>query len=168
MTYRCVRASISQMEEKWNTEIADHQNDPIWINWKAEFIEAQVNGERCSYYGILNGKIITEATAAFSPKGIQNADGLISNQRAYVMAFRTVAEEEGKGYFSQLFQFMLSDLKKRGYQEVTLGVEPTEKRNNAIYKKWGFNKHFKTAIEYYGNDLKNGVEVNYYLKEIES
>ncbi|MEW6857271.1 hypothetical protein ABG751_06385 [Streptococcus iniae] len=79
-----------------------------------------------------------------------------------------MAEEEGKGYFSQLFQFILSDLKKRGYQEVTLGVEPREKRNNAIYKKWGFNKHIKTAIEYYGNDLKNGVEVNYYLKGIES
>lgn len=45
MTDRCVRASISQMEEKWNTEIANHPNNPNWINWKAEFIEAQVNGE---------------------------------------------------------------------------------------------------------------------------
>ncbi|MGL6299573.1 GNAT family N-acetyltransferase [Streptococcus iniae] len=106
------------------------------MNWKAEFIEAQVNGEPCYYYGILNGKIITEATAAFSPKGIQNADGLISNHRAYVMAFRTVAEEEGKGYFSQLFQFILSDLKKRGYQEVTLGVEP-EKNETMPYIKNG-------------------------------
>ncbi|MEW6857272.1 hypothetical protein ABG751_06390 [Streptococcus iniae] len=107
MTDRCVRASISQMEEKWNTEIANHPNNPNWINWKAEFIEAQVNGEPCYYYGILNGKIITEATAAFSPKGIQNADGLISNHRAYVMALSNSGRRRRQGLFFTTFSIYL-------------------------------------------------------------
>ncbi|EHI68568.1 hypothetical protein STRIC_0542 [Streptococcus ictaluri 707-05] len=87
---------------KWQEEISTHPHDPNWVRWKEEFIDAVEKEQRQYYYGILNGKIITEATAVFSPKGIKNAQGLIDQKKAYLMAFRTTPDEEGKGYFSTL------------------------------------------------------------------
>ena len=51
------------------------------------------NGSILSYYGILDGRIICEATAAISPEIVQNAEGLVGDGIAYLSAFRT------KGYF---------------------------------------------------------------------
>ena len=41
---------------------------------------------------------------------------------AYLAAFRTNKEFQGKGYFSKLYNFVENDLKKKGYTELSLGV----------------------------------------------
>ncbi len=44
---------------------------------------------------------------------------------------------------------MINDLKSKGYEKVTLGVEPTETKNLKIYKHLGFNEYIKFAQEAY-------------------
>ena len=67
---------------------------------------------------------------------------------AYLAAFRTNKEYEGKGYFSKLYKFMENDLKNRGYSELSLGVGPEDDRNIEIYFHLGFRNYIKTVIEY--------------------
>ena len=129
MNYECVIASKEQIIKKWDYEIKRHRNSPEWIYFKNNSL-ANLD-TRIVYMGILDGKIITEATAIVSlnDKGIQNKDGLIGEDMAYLSAFRTNKEYEGLGYFSKLYKFMENDLKKRGFKTLTLGVEPCEVRN---------------------------------------
>ena len=78
------------------------------------------------------------------------------------MAFRTIEEYQGQGYFSKLFNYMIEDLKSKGYESVTLGVEPDEKKNKEIYSKYGFTEHIKDATEFYPDG--SAIEVEYYRK----
>lgn len=146
--YICKIASVDEMKIKWNYEIKKHKS-PNWKIWKVESIERVKNGQCIVYYGILNGKIICETTAMLDKSIIQNSDGLVDDKTAYLCAFRTVDKYQGKGYFSKLFNFMINDLKSKGYEKVTLGVEPTETKNLKIYKHLGFNEYIKFAQEAY-------------------
>lgn len=59
------------------------------------------DGRCISYYGMLNGKIICQATAILDKSVIQNCDGLVDEKTVYLCAFRTVEKYQGKGYFSK-------------------------------------------------------------------
>lgn len=157
--YSCKIASIDEMEIKWNYEIGKHKNSN-WIIWKAEAIARVKNGQSIVYYGILNGKIICEATAMLDKTAVQNSDGLVDDKTAYLCAFRTIEKYQGKGYFSKLFRFMIDDLKSKGYKKVTLGVEPNETENLKIYKHLGFKEFLKSARETYPDGTV--VDVDYY------
>lgn len=163
--YICKIASINEMNTKWDYEI-DHATDDKenWIVWKKENIDRFRNGLIIPYYGLLDGKIICECTAAINPSVVQNSEGLVSERVAYLTAFRTITEYQGKGYFSKLFKFMIQDLKKRGYEKVTLGVEPEETKNKEIYFKYGFNEHIKDSKEVYPDGTE--IEVEYYGKKL--
>ena len=163
--YICKIASLAEMEEKWNYEIEKAIDDKSnWIIWKEKNINNFMNGYTIPYYGILDGKIICEATAHLNPDTVKNSEGLVSNDCVYLSAFRTNLEYRGKGYFSKLFKFMLNDLKNKGYEYVTLGVEPTEENNKQIYKHYGFSNHIKNGNESYPDGTI--IEVVYYKKKL--
>lgn len=165
-SYVCKIASLREMDMKWNYEINNATYDKSnWIIWKKENIERYKKGLIIPYYGILDGKIICECTAALSPSVVETPDGLVDDTTAYLTAFRTIPSYQGQGYFSKLFKYMLEDLKNRGYERVTLGVEPEEEKNKSIYFKYGFTDHIKDSkatypdgtvidVEYYGKVLK--------------
>lgn len=159
----CKIASIEEMEEKWNYEIDkaidDKQN---WIIWKEKNIKNFIDGYIIPYYGILNGKIICEATVHLTANTVQNSKGLVDNNRVYLSAFRTNKEYQGKGYFSKLFKYMINDLKNKGYEYATLGIEPTEEKNKLIYSHYGFTKCIKNSNETYPDGTI--IEVEYYEK----
>jgi len=157
--YICKIASIEEMERKWNYEIKKHKN-PNWKLWKTEAIERVKGGQSIAYYGILNGKIICEATAILDKDIVQNSENLVNDKTAYLCAFRTIEKYQGKGYFSKLFTFMIDDLKSKGYERVTLGVEPNETEILNIYKHLGFNEYIKSAQETYPDGTV--IDVNYY------
>lgn len=161
--YICKIASVDEMEIKWNYEIKKHKS-PNWKIWKVESIERVKNGQCIVYYGILNGKIICETTAMIDKNIVQNSDGLVDDKTVYLCAFRTVDKYQGKGYFSKLFNFMINDLKSKGYEKVTLGVEPTETKNLKIYKHLGFNEYIKFAQETYPDGTV--IDVDYYGMEL--
>lgn len=155
----CKIASVDEMEAKWNDEIKKHKSSN-WKIWKAEAIERTKQGQSIVYYGILNGKIICEATAMLDKNTVQNYDGLVDDKTVYLCAFRTIEKYQNRGYFSKLFDFMICDLKGRGYEKVTLGVEPTEAENLKIYQHLGFNEFIKSAKEMYPDGTV--INVDYY------
>lgn len=157
--YICKIASAPEMETKWNYEIAKHKS-PNWIMWKNDAINNVLSGKSIAYYGLLNGRIICEATAMLDKGTVQNNDGLVDKNVAYLCAFRTVEECQGKGYFGRLFRFMVDDLKNRSFEKVTLGVEPDESENLKIYKHLGFNEYIKSAKEAYPDGTV--IDVDYY------
>ena len=103
-------------------------------------------------------------TKICSNKNPINSDKLVDDTTAYLTAFRTNKEYEGKGYFSKLYKFMEEDLKNKGYTLLTLGVEPEEIRNKEIYKHYGFVEHIKNAKEVYPDGTK--IDVEYYGKKL--
>lgn len=157
--YICKIASIDEMDKKWNYEIKKHKN-PNWKIWKSEYIEHVKKGQSIAYYGNINSKTICEATAMLDKRIVQNSDNLVDDKTAYLCAFRTIEKYQGKGYFSKLFLFMIDDLKNRGYEKITLGVEPNEIKNLKIYKHLGFNEFIKSAQETYPDGTV--IDVNYY------
>lgn len=161
--YICKIASIDEMEEKWNYEIKKHKS-PNWKIWKHEAIGRAKSGQSIAYYGILNGKIICEATAMLDSSVVQNSDGLVNGKTAYLCAFRTNDNYQGKGFFSKLFNFMINDLKSKGYKKVTLGVEPSETENLIIYQHLGFKEFIKSAQETYPDGTV--IDVDYYRMNI--
>jgi GNAT superfamily N-acetyltransferase len=162
--YICKPASENEMHEKWNYEIAMHPGESNWNIWKDSAIRRVKNGQSITYYGILDGKIISEATALLDPKEVQNSEGLVDEKTVYLSAFRTNKEYRGKGYFSKLFRFLLSDLASRGYKRVTLGVEPHETENMQIYFHYGFTDFIKLARETYPDG--ETIDVIYYGKDL--
>lgn len=72
--YKCVIASKSQIIEKWDEEIKKHNYSEEWKIYKEQSLSNM--DTRTVYMGLLDGKIITEATAIISSK-----DKCIENKR---------------------------------------------------------------------------------------
>lgn len=163
--YICKIATLDEMNTKWDYEIAHADEDrDNWILWKKSNTRHMLEGKSLPYYGILDGQIISEATAILDGSIAQNSEGLVDEKTAYLSAFRTIPEYQGKGYFSKLFLFMLADLKSRGYEKVTLGVEPEELENKQIYTHYGFTEHIKNGVEIYPDGTQ--IDVEYYGKRL--
>ena len=155
--YICKIPTIEEIEQKWDYEIALHSEKDNWIIWKAEAIAHYKEGSSIPYYGILDGKIICEATAI--------VDQSTENEKTVELnAFRTIKEFRGQGYFSRLKDFMLEDLKQKGYTRAIVGVEPCEEINKQIYHHWGFIEYITTGTETYPDGTV--IDVEYYGKDI--
>ena len=148
-TYICRIASPEDMELKWNQEILRHPGEKNWTVWKAEAIANAQKGLSIPYYGFLNGKIICEATASLRPFSPQDGKGPDWEGAVELCAFRTVREYRGMGYFSRLKDFMLEDLRRKGYLKAVVGAEPCEEQNTAIYRHWGFDSPAGSGTETY-------------------
>ncbi len=163
--YICKIASLYEMNAKWDYEINHNSDNQYnWIIWKQKNLTRYQKGDIIPYYGILDGIIICEATAMINSDVVQNSEGLVGHNTAYLSAFRTINEFQNKGYFSKLMKFMLNDLKNRGFTKVTLGVEPNEEQNIKIYKHYGFTEYIKSATETYPDGTV--INVEYYAKNI--
>lgn len=163
--YICKIPTYEEMNIKWNHEIEHHKEDKYnWMIWKTQNIENYKKGYIIPYYGILAGKIICEATAMTHSNIVQNSFLLVDEKTVYLSAFRTIKEYQGKGYFSELIKYMLKDLKEKGFTKATLGIEPHEKRNKAIYQHFGFDEYIKRGTEKYPDGTK--IEVEYYAKKL--
>lgn len=159
--YICKIATIDEVERKWNYEIRrQKQRKTVLEKLKNDAVYQIKNGQSVKYYGKLNNKIICETTAIFDENIIQNSDELVVDKIVYLCNFSTDKRYRGKGYFSKLFRFMIDDLKNRGYEKFTLGVEPTETKNLQIYQHLGFNNFIKSGRETYPDGTV--IDVDYY------
>ena len=116
--YICKIATIEEMEQNWNYLIDIHPNNNAWKIYKEEAIKNMKEKNTIVYYGILNGTIISEATAFVS--NTDDTNELVNEHTSYLSAFRTRKEYQGKGYFSKLYNFMENDLKNRGYTKLVV------------------------------------------------
>ena len=159
--YVCRIASPDEMERRWDDEISLHTDQENWIAWKGEAIRSARAGRSVPYYGFLGEAIICEATAILNPGPEAGGE---TGGTAELCAFRTLKEYRGKGYFSKLMDFMLKDLKRRGYRRAVVGVEPCEKHNMEIYRHWGFDEYVGSATETYPDGTV--IDVLFYGKAI--
>lgn len=110
------------------------------------------------YQGFLNDEEITQLIA--NTKSESTKLGIDGKYIVYINDFKTKEVYRNKGYFAKLLKFALEDLKSKGYQMATLGVNSERKELIETYKKYGFDM-------YYGNMPwvnENGEEeiINYY------
>lgn len=146
---------------KWNYEIRRQKQRKTGLKkLKNDAVYQIKNGQSVKYYGKLNNKIMCETTAMFDENIIQNSDELVDDKIVYLCNLSTDKRYRGKGYFSKLFRFMIDDLKNRGYEKFTLGVEPTETKNLQIYQHLGFNNFIKSGRETYLDGTV--IDVDYY------
>lgn len=165
--FSCKIATREELLKRWDYLIAIHPNNNEWTRYKAMALRNYDNGSSITYLGFLDGDIICEATAYVNETAFEgdlsDSSNLLSEHMAYLAAFRTNKELEGKGYFSKLYQYMEKDLKNRGYNELSLGVGPEAVRNIEIYFHLGFKEYIKTSIEY-ENDKED--VILFYKKKI--
>lgn len=165
--YICKQASIEEITKKWDYEVKIHPENKLYPFARKEFIEEAIKGTRISYVGILNNEIICDATVIIKQEGIKNeatlTDEIIHNKRVYLCGLRTNKEYENKGYFSKLYHYMEKDLRKKGYEELSLSVDISKTRNLMIYFKWGYTNFISTQVVHgKGKDFY----FNYYYKKI--
>ena len=156
--YICKIPTIEEIHQRLEYENDEQENQKI-----IQDVESQ---KSITYYGILNGTIISEATAAIRNDSyyVKNPKKLINKNTAYLSAFKTQTQYRNSGFFSRLFDYMIDDLRNRGFAKFTVGVEKDNYLNKSIYLKYGFTKFIKSQIIEYPNGQKN--EVEYYLKSI--
>ena len=110
MNYICKIATNDEIAKKFDYEINKATDDKAnWIKWKNDFLDRNTKGYSRTYMGILDGEIICECTAGFNPVVINNESDLVDEKTAYLYAFRTNEEYQGKGYLQGPYQ---------GYQQV--------------------------------------------------
>lgn len=148
----CKVANRNELLKRWDYLIGIHPGNNDWVKYKENAVRNFDNKNTIFYLGFLNEEIICEATAYIKNSAfigdISEPSGLLSDSMAYLAAFRTNKEFEGKGYFSKLYNFVENDLKEKGYTELSLGVGPEAVRNMEIYFHLGFRNYIKTVIEY--------------------
>lgn len=161
MEYRI--ATPDEVAKQFDWLIEQHKHDPLqeadWTRWKKETISDVKSGLTIPYYGFIEDTCICEAYAKISK--LVDYD-LIKKNRPYLFAFRTRKDYQGQHYFTGLFNYMILDLKSRGYLKVSVGVESTETKNKEIYKHYGFNYHLVDIPETYSDGSEHIVE--YYEK----
>ena len=158
----CKIATRDEILKRYDYEISINSGEEKnWMKWKQEYMDMP-EWKRISYFGLLDDIVVCEATAALSSDVCINMEGLVDDKTAYLFAFRTNKEFRWQWYFSQLFRFMIDDLKSRWYNQVILWVEPTEIENKKIYFHYGFNELVKTGVE--PNPDGSLVIVEYYRK----
>ncbi len=163
--YECRIATVDEIEKKFDYAISKATNDKYnWIIWKREAIEEFYKNSTTAYFGFLDDDIVSICFAATGTVNVQNVDGLVDDETAYLFGFKTKDEHQGKGYFSKLFKTMINDLKSRGYKKVTLGVEKDNYKNKAIYSKYGFNTYIKDGKEVYPDGTI--IDVEFYSKNL--
>ncbi len=150
--YICKIANRDELLKRWNYLIEIHPSNKKWVEFKENALKHYDEKSIIPYFGFLDNEIICEITAYIKDSAfigdISEPSGLLSDSMAYLSAFRTNKEFEGKGYFRKLYNFVENDFKERGYTELSLGVEPEAVRNIQIYFHLGFRDYIKTVIEY--------------------
>ena len=129
--YICKKATIEDMEQNWNYLIEIHPDNNAWKIWKEKAIKDMEKGNAIVYYGILNGVIISEATAFLSNLDVQNSDGLVNDTTAYLSAFRTREEYLGKIDLigKRAFELQLNDI-----YEINFLNREDQKNEKIMYK----------------------------------
>ncbi|MBQ3409358.1 MAG: GNAT family N-acetyltransferase [Clostridia bacterium] len=150
--YICKIANRDELLKRWDYLIEIHPGNNKWVEFKENALKHFDEKSTISYLGFLNDKSICEITAYIKDSAfigdISDSSGLLNDSMAYLAAFRTNKEFEGKGYFSKLYNFVENDLKEKGYTELSLGVGPEAVRNMEIYFHLGYRDYIKTLIEY--------------------
>lgn len=156
------RASLEDLERIWDKNIAENPEDFRYIRWKAQFISDNASGAAVTFVILADDEPVGEGTLLLSPdcRAIRGRTALCDGKHtANINALRIQKAYEGQGHISALMQEIEKSAKKYGIQNLTIGVEPSETRNLAIYLHWGYDTFVMSEDE-------DGLLVLYYAKKI--
>lgn len=138
-------ATIKELQDWWNSKIAENPEDNSWVVWKNRFIESNINGQYVTFFAFDNGKYAGQCTLI-----LENEDtDLTGNGKAEINKLELDKEHRGQGNATVIFDVVKQYAKKRNIKTLTIGVEPCEIRNMQIYFHWGFTKYLKCTTETY-------------------
>jgi len=165
----CRPASPADLELIWDNDFAQ---SPEWpLAWKESSVRDNAAG-LCKAFGIFDGEAaIGTGTLLFSSEceaingRPELADGV---NTANINALRINKPYRGQGHISKLVRMMEQYARDAGYGTLTIGVEPKESRNLAIYLHWGYDKFIMPAFEEPLEDDKTEEKdlVLYYAKQL--
>lgn len=155
MEYRV--ATKEEVAKQFDWLIDTHDDKKLWTNFKNKQLIQLDHEEAIPYYGFIDNDCICEAYA-IKTNAYPN--------RVYLKAFRTRPEYRNQHYFTGLFNYMIEDLRKRGYNEFTVGVESEDTINKSRYMYFGFTEYLETHPDIYSDGSIHLVE--YYLKKSEN
>lgn len=158
----CRQATMADLEQLWDENIAQNPGDARWVQWKREYIALNRDGRGATFAVVLDGVPVGEGTLLFSPDCSalagrrQLADG---DTVANVNALRIRPAYEGQGHISALMRCIERHAAAAGCRRLTIGVEAAESRNLAIYLYWGYTRFILSEVE-------DGALVLYYAKDL--
>jgi len=156
------RATLDELEQIWNRNIADNPEDPRYLRWKNQFMEDNASGAAATFVILVDGSPVGEGTLLLSPdcRAIRGRTSLCDGKTvANINALRIQESYEGLGHVSNLMHVIEDYAKVQGLSRLTIGVEATETRNLGIYLHWGYDQFVMSEEEdsvlvlYYGKDL---------------
>lgn len=103
-------------------------------------IEDAKKGNRIIYGTMFNGSIVGTMQLIFKMEKDYYADG---KTRAHLHHARVLEELRRKGIGSQLVKVAEDEIRRRGFQEITLGVEETNTKAIKLYEKLGYKEFMR-------------------------
>lgn len=155
-------ATLKDLEEIWDMNIADNPNDKRWLRWKEKYISYYLEKKAVTFVVVVDGKLVGEGTLLLNPEcdAVKGKHCLADGKTiANVNALRIRKEHEGQGHISKMIKLMEEFAINNGIETLTIGVEAKETRNLAIYLHWGFNSFIFNETE--ENEL-----ILYFKKEL--
>ena len=157
------KATLKDLEKVWDRHIVENPDEPRYLRWKREFITRNETNQAVTFLVIADNTPVGEVTldffaSSYSGNRERLADG---KSTAYVTALRIQKEFAGQGYVSKLMQVMEDYAAKKGFSQLTIGVEAAETRNLGIYLHWGYDQFVMSEID--GGEL-----VLFYAKALPS
>ena len=155
-------ATMEDLYTIWEKNIRQNPEDPRWIRWRDEYIGYNCTGQAMTYAVVCDDEPVGEGTLLFAPECGAIAGRTVLADGATVAninALRIEKAHEGQGHISAMVRLMEAEAARRGCRRLTIGVEEKEKRNQAIYRHWGYERLVLTEVE-------DGETVFYLEKEI--
>ena len=128
MNYR--RADSEEMIALWQKQFGEKDL------FTREFFARKINaGETVFFAAEQDGELIGELYACTELEDHAFAQ---KNSRAYLCAFRIRKDLRGQGIGTGLMRYVLTELAKCGYSEITIGVDSTDAGLMQYYRSCGF------------------------------
>lgn len=134
----------------WDRNIAEHPEDPRWVNWKQQYIAYNQARQAITFCVVREGKAIGEGTLILSSRcqAVCGRSALCNDHDiANINALRIQEEFEGQGHISRLVKEIENFARLNHISLLTIGVEAKETRNLAIYLHWGYREFLMSEME---------------------
>ena len=133
--------------------------EELWKKYREQRLKQFDNKEIDIYVIADDEKFIGELTVNYISHDLLTET--IPNIRVYFEAFRIDKRYQGNGLGQKLMEYTINDLKEKGFNEFTIGVEEDNEKAKHIYFKYGFTK----AIDYGKGDEFDPTDYTLYLKK---
>ena len=133
--------------------------EELWIKYSKQRLKLFDNKEIDIYVIEDNNDFIGEITVNYISHYLKSET--MPNMRVYFEAFRIDKKYQAKGLGQKLIEYTINDLKEKGFEEFTIGVEEDNEKAKHIYFKYGFTE----PIDYGKGDEFDTSEYTLYLKK---